>query len=147
MDTAPAGRSDSRGCTADPSDAVRAIRWTCVALLAAIAIGVFVNRVRNTEQQAPYTGQIYDEPFIVYPATRMALTGDLHPWRFGYPSVPKYLTATSIGVATLFGADTPRELRRLHRWANDRGDYWFYDSRAMAYATCLLYTSDAADER
>ncbi len=52
---------------------------------------------RNIEHTLPYP-QHADEGFVSGPALRTVQTGNLHPYRFTYPSLPKYIAAAAMAA-------------------------------------------------
>jgi hypothetical protein len=83
--------------------------WTA-ALLLLCGVSLWL-RFAHIDATLPYPHHV-DEPFISGPAARVLVEGNLHPYTFNYPSLPKYLAAA--GMATGFiGAAGRREVRNV----------------------------------
>jgi hypothetical protein len=108
----------------------RAVRlWTAALILLCIAALVLL--FRHIERTLPYPYHI-DEGFISGPASHILVTGELHPQRFTYPSLPTYLAATAMAVGFLRGA-THLEIRDINRLG--QVGYPYYETpRAMQTA-------------
>ena len=72
--------------------------WLAIAGLTAI----FLARFPAIWFGYPF-GRYVDEPLLVEPAYRIALTGDLHPGTFLYPSLMYYLPAAVFRIAAALG--------------------------------------------
>lgn len=99
------------------------------AALLTLCLAVFWVQCTHIARTLPYPRDI-DEGFVSGPASRTLTTGTFHPYRFNYPSLPKYLAAAGMGAGFLSAAshleiseiqklgsvgypyyDTPRALR------------------------------------
>jgi hypothetical protein len=95
------------GCDGDEGLATgaghrRAVRaWTTALVL--LCLGVLWLEFRHIESTLPYPRHV-DEGYVSGPAQRTIETGNLHPYRFNYPSLPKYLAAAGMAVGFLRGA-------------------------------------------
>lgn len=80
---------------------------------------------RHIDATLPYPQHV-DEAFLTGPAHRTVVTGNLHPYTFNYPSLPKYIAAA--GMATGFIQSATRlELREVKDIGNV--GYPYYDAR------------------
>ena len=90
---------------ADPQEVRRsrkAVRlWTGTLVL--LCVGTLLLLFRHIERTLPYP-QHADEGFISGPASEILQTGNLHPHRFNYPSLPTYIAAASMAVGFVRGA-------------------------------------------
>jgi hypothetical protein len=83
--------------------------WTA-ALVLLCAASLWLRFV-HIDATLPYPHHI-DEPFVSGPAARVLVEGNLHPYTFNYPSLPKYLAAAGM-TAGFIRAAGHREVRNV----------------------------------
>jgi hypothetical protein len=100
----------------------RAVRIWTAALLMLCSAALFL-LFRHIDRTLPYPQHI-DETFISQPAANILVTGNRHPQRFNYPSLPTYIAATAM-AAGFVRAATELQIRDV----NQLGDvgYPHYD--------------------
>jgi hypothetical protein len=90
----------------------RAVRlWTGALIL--LCAGTLLLLFRHIERTLPYPYHA-DEGFISGPAHQILVTGNLHPQRFNYPSLPTYLAAAALAVGFVRSAAN-MEIRQIDR--------------------------------
>lgn len=77
-----------------------------------------------------------DEGFVSGPARRTLVDGTLHPYRFNYPSFPKYLAALGMAAGFVQGASR-LEVRMIHHIGNV--GYPYYDVPGVMRTARLLF--------
>jgi hypothetical protein len=103
--------------------------WSGALVLLCIATLLLL--FRHIDRTLPYPYHT-DEGFVSGPAASILLTGDLHPRRFNYPSLPTYLTAAAMAAGFIRGA-TREEIRDIKQLGNV--GYPYYDTpRAVGTA-------------
>jgi hypothetical protein len=122
--------------------------WT--AALIVLCIGTLFLLFTHIGATLPYP-QHADEGFISEPASRILVTGDLHPQRFNYPSLPSYFAAAAMAVGFLRGA-THLEIRDVNQIGQI--GYPYYETPrvmqtarqafALLSAICLVMTGLSA---
>lgn len=95
-----------------------------VALLA-LVLGIAALQLRHIDRTIPYPRHV-DEAFVSGPAHRTVVEGNLHPYTFYYPSLPKYLAAAGMAAGFVRGA-AKQEIREIHRLGNV--GYPYYERR------------------
>ncbi|MEQ1728493.1 MAG: hypothetical protein ABL982_08930 [Vicinamibacterales bacterium] len=90
---------------------------------------------RHIDGTLPYPQHV-DEAFLTGPAHRTVVTGNLHPYTFNYPSLPKYLAAAGMAVGFIQSA-TRLELREVQDIGNV--GYPYYDSKRPMQTARRLY--------
>lgn len=125
--------------TAEPAETARPVHrravqtWT--AVLVALCVGWMWLQFRHIDSTLPYPHDI-DEGFVSGPASRMLLTGTLHPYTFNYPSLPKYLAAVGMAGGFLQGA-SHREMRDIQELGSVGFPY--YEARRPMQAARKLF--------
>lgn len=101
----PAGPSNDAGATVTSGHATspppRLRAWAAALLL--LCLATLWLQFRHIDATLPYPRHV-DEAFVSGPAHRTVTTGNLHPYTFNYPSVPKYLTALGMAVGFIRSA-------------------------------------------
>ncbi len=90
---------------------------------------------RHIDGTLPYPQHV-DEAFLTGPAHRTVVTGNLHPYTFNYPSLPKYLAAAGMAAGFIQSA-TRLELREVQDIGNV--GYPYYDSKRPMQTARRLY--------
>lgn len=90
---------------------------------------------RHIDGTLPYPQHV-DEAFLTGPAHRTVVTGNLHPYTFNYPSLPKYLAAAGMAAGFIQSA-THLELREVQDIGNV--GYPYYDSKRPMQMARRLY--------
>lgn len=107
--------------------------WSTALIVLCLAI--FWLQCAHIARTLPYPRDI-DEGFVSGPAQRTLTTGTFHPYRFTYPSLPKYLAAIGMGAGFLRAA-THLEVNDIQKLGNV--GYPYYDTpRAVAGARQLF---------
>ena len=92
----------------------RRLPW--VLLLALICAASFWLRCNQIDGSLPYPRHP-DESAVLKPAAHIVTTGDYHPTRFVYPSLPIYLAAGGLALGFV-GAAADLEVRTVHDIGN-----------------------------
>ena len=95
--------------------------WTVA--LALLCSGLLLLEFHHIKSTLPYPIDI-DEGFVSGPANRTLVEGNLHPYTFVYPSLPKYVAAVGMAAGFLRSASN-LDLRQVQRIGNV--GYPYYD--------------------
>jgi len=98
------------------------LRWWLLGLLVVCAVSFWL-RVEQVEGSMPYPRHV-DEGAVVKHAARIVATGDFHPGRFTYPSLPTYMAAAAMGVGFVRAAAN-LEIEKVNEIG--RVSYPYYD--------------------
>ena len=109
--------------------------WAWTGALLLLCLGASWLEFRHIERTMPYPRHV-DEGYVAGPAQRTIETGNLHPYRFNYPSLPKYLASAGMAVGFLRAAGR-LETQDVQRLGNM--GYPYYDTPVVMQTARQLY--------